>query len=746
MISICTILLAALLAASNGYGDSVGSSEHVEAELISEVSSIKPGEPFWVGVRLTMAPEWHTYWQNPGDAGLPTRITWNLPEGFEAGPIQWPFPVRVEIPPLVDFGYENEIILLSEITPPSVVNSPVTIGAKIDWLECKDICIPGQAKLDIILPVKTESPALDLSRVELFKDAQNRLPLEKSSWQIKSYHKNEKIAISMISPPGYSNRPSEVMFFPLDEAVIELSTPQELRATLGGFVLFLQKSSLANELPPILKGVLVSDVGWADGENRQAIAVGVPLESVPDGVTWGFNWGVEAKSRDASQIASSLPRKRGPSNTLDSRFRGNDSGLWLALVFAFLGGLLLNLMPCVLPVLSIKILGFVKQAGEDPLAVRIHGLLFGFGVLVSFWVLSLALLALRAGGAQFGWGFQLQSPAFVSALACLFFLLALNLFGFFEWGGSFARAGQIASRWSGFTNSFLNGALATVIATPCTAPFMGAAVGFGLSQPQWVSFLVFTSLALGMASPYVILAGNPRLLQFVPKPGPWMVVLKRVMALPLLGTVVWLAWVLHLQIGRYAYFVLPAAMVFLIAGISSFLPRICHSRESGNPVQGDLLHLVGLALLALGFAWAAVSASWSEALYSSIPRPIAIESRSDGIVWETFSPERLAELRRENKPVFIDFTAAWCLTCQVNERITFRSKEVQEKFREAGVVAMKADWTRRDETVSNALAGYGRSGVPLYVLYGPGRGEPVILPEVITAKMVLDALDPNSRE
>ena len=729
------VLFGLLLFSPRASADSVGASEHVQVELFSEVESVKPGEPFWVGVRMTMQPEWHTYWQNPGDAGLETQIKWKLPEGFSAGPLQWPFPMRIEIPPLVDFGYKNEIILLSEIMVPGTpVGTPVPIAAKMDWLECKDICIPGSAEVNLTLPVTNETPAQNALRANDFERARTQIPKKidpSSDWNFRAARTGEKISIFFAVPGNPSI--GDVTFFPMDRNIYNYTEKQKFRTRPDGYELESTLSKLLEGEVVKTSGVLVSSNGWGGPGTEKAIEIEVPVYSLGPAIKTplaqpslrgdfvGASFTTPAESAGAVNRAPTADKFKGFS-------------FLLALAFAFLGGLLLNLMPCVLPVLSLKVLGFIKQGGENPKAVRIHGFLFGFGVLVSFWALALALLALRAGGRQLGWGFQLQSPAFVAALASLFFLLALNLFGMFEWGSFFSRAGEVTSQTKGFLNSFLSGFLATIIATPCTAPFMGAALGFGLTQPPWVSFLIFTSLALGMALPYLLLSLNPVLLRFVPKPGAWMIAFKKIMALPLLATTIWLSWVLHVQIGNYVFLVLPASLLFLFIAARNLGQNI-----SPETTTEKITRLIAFALIALGFVWATVSAAWSEAIFAEAASNKIVVS--DGISWENFSGERLAELRAEGKPVFIDFTAAWCLTCQVNERLVLNSKNIQNKFRELGVAMLKADWTRRDENITRAIQSYGRSGVPLYVLYHPKDEKPVIFPEVLTSKIVLDALE-----
>jgi thiol:disulfide interchange protein DsbD len=403
----------------------------------------------------------------------------------------------------------------------------------------------------------------------------------------------------------------------------------------------------------------------------------------------------------------------------------------LAALFAFIGGMILNLMPCVLPVLSLKVLSFMRQAEAQKTRAWRHGLVFSAGVLTSFWVLAALLLILRAGGQAVGWGFQLQSPYFVLILAAFFFLFGLNLFGVFEFGTSFASLAGVVENPAGYGHSFLTGVLAAVVATPCTAPFMGAALGFSLAQPATVSLLIFTCLGLGMAFPYLLLSFSPSLLAAMPKPGMWMISLEQFMGFLLMASVVWLLGIFGLQTGL-------ASLNRALACLLAFAFAAWMVGRWAGPANAFAMRFVarGIALLVVAGALA-----WALSGLDAAEDP----ARPEGLRWEPYSAERLASLRAEGKPVFIDFTAAWCLTCQVNERLALADRRVQEKFRELGVATLKADWTRRDEEITQALAGYGRNSVPLYVLYGRAD-EPVILPEILTPGQVLKALDEMGKE
>ncbi len=659
---------------------------HVQASLLSETESIQPGKPVVVGIRLQMEEGWHTYWKNPADSGLPTRMTWRLPEGFSAGALQWPRPERIAAPPLVSYGYEREVLLPVEITTPAALKTgtEVTLAGRVDWLECRERCIPGKAELSLTLPVRVESPRPSAAAGG-FAETRRLMPGPAGGWKIQVLASPGKLSLSFREPSSALAR--DAYFLAAEPQVLEYAAPQPLRRAGGSQVLELTRDPNGPKDLKQLKGVLVAEIAG----KTVILDVDAPVATA-------------AKSAAAPARGLGLPA---------------------ALSLAFLGGIVLNLMPCVLPVLALKVLGFVRHAGEEGRPWR-HGAAFTLGVLVSFWTLAALLLSLRSAGEQVGWGFQLQSPAFVVFLAGLFFLLGLNLFGVFEVGTSLIAAGNLAPRRTGVAASFWSGALATVVATPCTAPFMGSALGFGLSQPPRVSLLVFTALALGMAAPYFLLSLHPGWLRFVPRPGAWMVAFKQLMGFFLMATVVALVWLFGQQAGVNAMTALLAALVAMglgawLYGRASALP----SRRGRMAGSAAALALVTVGLL-IGLSRAGSSA------------PVAGDAVADG--WEPWSMERVATLREAGRPIFVDFTAAWCLTCQVNERAVLHDSEVQARFHEAGVVLLKADWTRHDPRITAALASHGRQGVPLYVLYGADT-EPVVLPEVITPGIVRAALD-----
>ena len=680
----------ALAAAAIAAPSHAAGSRNVQASLVSERVSIEPGQPLALGLRLKMADGWHTYWKNPADSGLPTKLAWTLPEGFTADPFHWPRPERISLPPLMSYGYNDEVLLPVTVHAPATlaVGQPVRLAARADWLECKEICLPGKAELEITLPVAAGAGALS-EEAPLFAKTRGHLPKDGAPWRVKALSVEKHLVLSFV--PAVT--PQEAYFFSEQPQVVEYAAPQRLLRTSDGFTLEMTPAANGTR-PQRLVGVLVAETG----EGAHAVAVDAAVEAVA-----------------AAPVGTEVVRQR--------------TSLWAPLGAAFLGGLILNLMPCVLPVLSLKVLGFVRQAGEK--RVWRHGLAFTAGVVLSFWALAGLMLALRAGGERIGWGFQLQSPAFVAILAVLFLLIALNLLGVFEVGMSMVAAGNQVQGASGLASSFWSGLLATVVATPCTAPFMGSALGFGLSQAPAQSLLIFTALGLGMSAPYLLLSASPRLLRFVPKPGPWMTRFKELLGVPMLATVVFLAWLLGQQTG-------VDGMAWLLAGLVPVgLGAWIYGRASQKALEGRP-HRASMA-----WAGALVVAGAVLALTrATVPVAAAPATTADALGWEPFSIERRDELVAKGTPVFIDFTASWCLSCQVNKRVALDTPAVRAKLRSHGVALLKADWTRRDDRITSALASYGREGVPLYVLYGrdPQR-PPRLLPELLTQGIVLNALD-----
>ena len=689
---------ALLLACTGAIAAPVVTTEHVEAQLVSDKASAQPGKPALVGLKLRMADHWHTYWKNPGDSGLPTKIQWVLPDGWKAGEIQWPYPRPLPIGPLMNYGYEDEVVLLTHLTPPANAPAgPATIKAKAEWLVCKDICIPEKGELDFTLPVGAAEPKEDTRHVGSIERAKGMLPVEAPGWKYEAALAG-KVLVVRLTPPEGTATPKSVVFYPEREQLIEPAAPQKV--TLEGRALRIELK-LADPPPSGVKNVLavaVSEAGWP-GVQRKAISVNAPVSSQP--------------------LAAAGPV------TAASGGAGSELGgsVVTALVFAFLGGILLNLMPCVFPVLGIKVMGFVEHAHGDPRAMRLQGIVFAIGVLASFLVLAGLMLALRASGTQLGWGFQLQSPLMVTLLAGLFFLLALNLSGVFEWGLFAQTLTSNLSARGRYADAFVSGVLATVVATPCTAPFMGAAVGFTLTQSTLLALLVFGTLGAGMALPVLLLALFPALLKRLPRPGPWMETFKQVLAFPLYATVAWLTWVLGAQAGNDAVLALLGGLVLVAMGAWMY-GRWDHSPSLWRPAVAILFAAAGLALAWPGPQQASAAVAGTPARAGEMP-------------WQEWSPEKVAELTASGQAVFVDFTAAWCVTCQVNKRVALHNAEVIAAFAAKGIVPLRADWTRNDPRITATLAALGRNAIPVYALYTPGSDQPLLLPEVLTPSLVI---------
>lgn len=696
---------------------------HVEVELVADLDSIRPGEPFDAGIRFTLEKDWHVYWSNPGDSGLAPRLRWTVPDGTTVGAIAWPHPHRIAIGPLVNYGYEGEIILPVRITPPPALRPGETLrlAARADWLVCKEDCIPGEAELTLALPVSDASPPPRSRWAPLFDAMRALLPRSAPALQVAAFRHEERLELRLTGVDGTpvlaGVQPGTLSFFPADPDHIENAAEQPQSIGPDGVTLSLEKSRQRREPVERLRGTLVAWPGFAP-DAAPAIAIDVAVrDALPPGGTAG------------DLVATTAPESE------PAAAAGATTSLGLALVLAALGGLLLNFMPCVFPVLSIKIFDFVRQASGEPATLRRHGYVYAAGVLISFWVLAGILLALRAGGEGLGWGFQLQSPAFVVVMIFLLFGLALSLLGLFDVGlGMTALAGRVP-QGDGLAGSFATGVLATVVATPCTAPFMGPALGFALTLPAASALLVFTALGAGMALPYVALCLVPGWLRLLPRPGAWLETFKQTMAFPLLATAVWLIWVLGQQAGVDAILGTLAGLLLLALGLWLRARFAAYERP---PRTRSLAHGVALVLALLGLATGLLARGTSGD--AAGVANAAGERDLYGIAWRDYSAATLAELRAVGTPVFVDFTAAWCLTCKVNEHVVFSSAEIRAAFAIRDVAMLRADWTSRDDEITRALASFGRSGVPLYVLYGGAGDRPQVLPSVLTRGIVLDAL------
>ena len=658
---------------------------HLHVQLVVVDDNLFPGssDNSLAGLYFKLEPGWHIYWKNAGDSGEPPRVRWTLPEGMTAGPLQFPSPKRLPLGPLMDFGYEGEAYFPIALTVAKGTKpGPVTLQAKVEWLVCREVCIPGKAELEVQRRVASGG---DVSA----ENADYQLFLSKTNASLfpAPLPANNK-AVFQSTPTGFQlavetgQRESSAVFFPEEQDILDNPSPQKVTPTANGFVLDLKKDASLAANPTQLKGVLELSGGRA----YEITAIPGTVAAAAPSLAWGL-----------------LARATG---------------------LAFLGGLLLNLMPCVFPVLFLKGLALVNSGNEEKHQLRTHGFVYAAGILVSFWVLVGALLGLRAAGATLGWGFQFQSPVFLSLMAGLLFFLGLSLAGQFEIGLTLTSAGGSLAQKQGYTGSFFTGVLAVVVATPCTAPFMGAAIGYALAQSPAVTFAVFTALALGLAAPYVALTLQPAWTRLLPKPGAWMEVLRQAVSVPIFITVIWLAWSLISAYGAGLLWSLLGSLLMLaIAGW--FLGRWPAKRWSTAVAALIVLVVIAASVLA-------------PKKLAAAPETSTITVQQGG--WQPWSAQAVSNYQAQGRPVFVDFTASWCLSCQVNERVALQQPQVQQAFKAANVALLKADWTRNDDAITQALASMGRSGVPAYALYVPGQSEPQLLPEALTPGIVTDAL------
>ncbi len=746
------LALAFLLFVAGGHAAATAGPVRVqalEAELVAERAAARPGDTLRIGLRLRHEPGWHTYWRNPGDSGLPTTLEPTLPAGWTRGDLQWPAPVRVAVGPLLNFGYEDEVVLpMSVSVPAGAAVGDVRVTAKASWLMCREVCIPGDAELDLVLPVTAAGSAAPGPSPwrSLFEAMDARMPADHVEAPVAA----TGATLSVMLPRADL---ANATFFPYREGWMDNPAVQSLyrlgdRSRLD--VPLLRDASagtLDSALAQQAIGVVVVDGRPFEVRPRRVAAVDAGGEKVWSTAAAGDRPAQHGRSQSLLDAAaagnSQLPGPARPADAspavADGAAAGGSASLVLAMAFALVGGLILNLMPCVFPVIGLKILGFAAHGGaaERGRAMRSHAFAFAAGIVVSFWALAGLLFVLRGAGQAAGWGFQLQSPAFVAAMALLFIVIGLNLSGVYEFGtsltqvGGLDRAGAAGGR-SASLASFGSGALAVLVATPCTAPFMGSAIGFTLGRSVVDGLLVFTALGVGMAVPYLVLGWLPRALAWLPRPGRWMESLRQFLAFPMYATAAWLAWVLGQQAGIDA--VLALGLGAVLVALAAWL--------YGRFVQGGarfamLASSAAAACLALGL-WLAWPGPDAPPAASSSVTPGPPRSVSAG--WSAWSDEAVAAAVAAGRPVLVDFTAAWCVTCQANKKLVLDRSPVTDELARRGVVRLRADWTQRDAKIGAALARHGRNGVPLYLVYAPGRPEPTVLPEVLSAGIVLDAL------
>jgi thiol:disulfide interchange protein/DsbC/DsbD-like thiol-disulfide interchange protein len=720
------VALAILLAATVTAFAASSSADlpHVHVQLIAPDAQLHAGTNN-AGLYFKLEPGWHVYWKNPGDAGEPPHIKWTLTPGITPGPLQYPVPKRLPLGPLMDFGYEDEVLFPLQISVSGSASGSAVLHAKVDWLVCRGSCIPEKTELELIRPIGTsgkgDSPVQPDH--DLWARLANNLP--------QPIPASLKIGFAP-TPTGFrltvitGHRETEASFFPDEQDILSNPAPQTVTPTANGLTLDIKKDESLTAAPRQLAGLLKLS------GNRAYELIALPgSPKAPKPIPSPSQNSATGTANSPSSAGSTSPvNVAGPSPISTPPASG--PGLFRAASLAFLGGMLLNLMPCVFPVLFIKGLSLVQSGNHERHKLRTHGFVYAAGILVSFWLLVALLLGLRDAGSHLGWGFQFQSPIFLSLMAALLFFLGLSLAGQFEIGLTLTRAGGSLAEKQGYTGSFFTGVLAVIVATPCTAPFMGVAIGYALAESAFVTFAVFTALALGLALPYVALTLQPAWTRILPRPGAWMEVLKQAVSVPIFGTVIWLAWVLA---NAYGAAVLAALLVsFLLLAIAGwFLGRWPAQRWATAVAAIILIGTVGLDLLITRWEDERVKPGFDadHALTMTL---------APGASWQPWSAEAVTRYQSQGRPIFVDFTASWCLSCQVNERVALTRPEVMKAFADNHVVLLKADWTRYDDSITSALTSLGRSGVPTYVLYAPGQSQPRVLPEVLTPGIVTDAL------
>jgi thiol:disulfide interchange protein DsbD len=703
-------ILGCLLASPAAYplAGNVVATDNVKARLVSETGAIGPGQSIWVALELNIREGWHTYWRNPGDSGQATSLAWSLPPGFSAGPIIWTIPHRFELPPLVNYGYAKHAIHLVQITAPKDLKPGTTVAldAKAGWLVCSDVCIPEDANLQLKLPAYASAAAADPKDAALFAAARADLPNPEPA-PTSARIRNGELVITLGKMWGATlSQIKSLAFFPYDEGGIEYGAPQTVTRSSDTVELAVK----AGGQPPqagTVRGVLLAT------EQSGNDTLVVPMEIA------------------ATFTAAAAPEAASSGIPASSRIAAHTPALPSLVLLAVLGGLILNLMPCVFPVLSIKAIGLVEQSKKHPAAVRAKGLVFAAGVVSSMLCLAVVLLALRAGGEQIGWGFQLQSPLFVTLMVYLLLAVGLNLSGVFEVGGGLAGVGDGLTQGDSYRASFFTGVLTTLVATPCTAPFMAAAVGAALTQSPVVALVIFAGVGVGLSLPYLLLSFAPWTRRALPKPGAWMDTLKQIFAFPMYASAAWLLWVLAQQtssVGLGA--ALAGAILIALAGWAYQKSKFSGRGGRVTAIVTASAAVLLAVFLPFRYADVAVASTGSTAA-----------AAHDADAWQPYDASRAAEINAAGRPLLINFTASWCLTCLVNERNAFADSAVQEVFRNKGVTLMKGDWTNRDPAITQALATFGRAGVPLYVAYNtkPGSSEPVVLPQLLTATIVHDA-------
>lgn len=702
-------LFLLLLWAGEGYADPIVTAR-TEASLVTDVATVAPAQPFWAVLHIKLKEGWHTYWKNPGDSGISPTLNWTLPNGFSAGEVQYLAPERLPSGPLMDYGYNQDAYYLVKITPPALLNQNATVilMLKAQWLVCHEVCVPEKAEFSAVLPVAPSSTADASEDAPLVTGLVQRLPKPVPTPALLSV-KDKQVHIQVTLPQSLSPAPANIQFFPETDGVINNTATQKIRSD-GNLVSVTVEQGDATG---VSRGEGVLSLLGVDGARTDyslsfsaSGAVAETTEKV-------------AKPAEEKKILHPVSSSQPPMATAPPEA---DITLLSAIILALLGGVILNLMPCVLPILSLKVLSISKKAHAEAAYVRKQAFAYTSGVVFSFVCMATLLLVLQQGlGVSLGWGFQMQSPVFVSLLSVVMFLVGLNLSGAFELPVLMGNVAGGAASEDSVKGSFLTGVLAVLVATPCTAPFMAPAVGFALTQGGIVVLAVFTALGVGLSAPFLIFSVFPQLVVLLPRPGAWMLTLRQGLAFPIYLSVVWLLWVLAGETGADGLAI--ALMAIVLSAFCVFL------------LQRDSTFLRFLAVVLTIMGGAAL-------VHYERTIPRTAMSSSEGR--EKFSMVRLEALRRANKPVLVDATAQWCITCKLNETVALSQPQVRDAFAKKGIVTLVADWTHGDEEITAYLKSFDRSGVPIYVYYPVNYGSPKVLPQLLTPQMVLDAVGETS--
>lgn len=678
-------------------------AKHVSIRLIAENGTIRPGETVTVGIEQTIEPHWHTYWLNPGDSGTAPAVAWSLPAKFEAGDIKYPVPEKLPFGPLVNYGYENKVVLLQDITAPATIpGGPLELTAAIDILVCAEVCIPESHTATLTLNGGT------LAQPAAIAQARAALPVE-MGWEthIRTQAGGMLEARVTTDSTDAFHKPGTIDFLPEEWGLIDNTAQASAELAPPGLIVRKAPGERALSDVPVTKALIVY-------EDRQGARKAVRVSAMIDKAVTAA-----ATPAEKTDAAAAPPI--------------TEISVLEAIVLAFLGGIILNLMPCVFPVLSMKALSLVNLKDKEINKARKHGLAYTAGVILSFGAIAALLIALKSAGGQIGWGFQLQNPVIVLALAYLLFIIGLNLAGLFEFSSRLTNIGSSLASKSGYSGSFFTGILATLVATPCTAPFMGVAMGFALTLPAVSALTIFGAMGFGLALPYLLLTFVPTLRRLLPHPGPWMETFRQFLAFPMFASAAWLVWVLAQQADPMAVFSALLGMVAIAFAIWLFRVR---------PTKGAMRLIA--QILAVGMLAFVVSTC-------VLPHPDGMEKVSPEQQlaeqnWEDFTQTALDALLADGHPVFVNMTAAWCITCKVNEKVALSTDGTRQLFKKHGIRYLKGDWTNQNPEITQYLASYGRSGVPIYVFYAPrdeqtgNRPAPVILPQILTPGIVEDTI------